>query len=174
VRACVGALALALAAVPLAGAAPRNVNWPNYGGQADEAGFADVAQIDRSNVTRLGLAWSLDLPGEQTLEATPLAIDGVLYFTGSFADVYAVSVETGKLLWKHEVRVWEHNPDKMHYIFPLNRGVAYAEGRVFVGATDGRLIALDAGTGANFGASRRSSATTAAPLPARRACSMAR
>jgi quinohemoprotein ethanol dehydrogenase len=137
-------LALAVAAAPLSA---QNVDWPNYGGQADEAGYADIAQIDRSNVARLGLAWSLDLPGEQSLEATPLAIGGVLYFTGSFADVYAVSVATGKLLWKHEVRVWERNPAKMNYIFPLNRGVAYADGRVFVGATDGRLIALDAKTG---------------------------
>jgi quinohemoprotein ethanol dehydrogenase len=140
-------LALALAASPLTAAAPADVDWPSYGGQADEAGYAALAQIDRSNVGWLGLAWSLDLPGEQSLEATPLAIDGVLYFTGSFADVYAASVETGKLLWKHEIEVWKHNPDKMHYIFPLNRGVAYAAGRVFVGATDGRLIALDAKTG---------------------------
>ncbi|MDR2858545.1 MAG: PQQ-dependent dehydrogenase, methanol/ethanol family [Novosphingobium sp.] len=150
-RALIGALALTLAAVPLAGKAPTpgpaDVDWPGYGGQPDEAGYADLAQIDRGNVARLGLAWSLDLPGEQTLEATPLAIDGVLYFTGSFADVYAVSVETGKLLWKHEARVWQHNPAKMTYIFPLNRGVAYADGRVFVGATDGRLIALDAKNG---------------------------
>jgi len=140
-------LALTLAAAPLTAAPPPNVDWPHYGGQADEAGYAALAQINRTNVARLGLAWSLDLPGEQALEATPLAIDGVLYFTGSFADVYAASVETGKLLWKHEVRVWEHNPAKMNYIFPLNRGVAHADGRVFVGATDGRLIALDAKTG---------------------------
>jgi quinohemoprotein ethanol dehydrogenase len=136
------------AALLLGGQAPpRDVDWPHYGGQYDEAGYAALAQIDRGNVSRLGLAWSLDLPGEQSLEATPLAINGVLYFTGSFADVYAVSAQTGKLLWKHEVRVWEHNPQKMHYIFPLNRGVAFADGRVFVGATDGRLIALDAASG---------------------------
>jgi quinohemoprotein ethanol dehydrogenase len=140
-------LALTVAAVLLAAASPTDVDWPHYGGQVDEAGYAALAQIDRTNVSRLGLAWSLDLPGEQALEATPLAIDGVLYFTGSFADVYAVSVETGKLLWKHEVRVWEHNPAKMNYIFPLNRGVAHADGRIFVGATDGRLIALEAKTG---------------------------
>jgi quinohemoprotein ethanol dehydrogenase len=140
-------LTLTLAAILLAAASPPDFDWPHYGGQTDEAGHAPLAQIDRSNVSRLGLAWSLDLPGEQALEATPLAIDGVLYFTGSFADVYAVSVETGRLLWKHEVRVWEHNPAKMNYIFPLNRGVAHADGRIFVGATDGRLIALDAKTG---------------------------
>ena len=141
------ALAVLLFAAPAPAAAPANLDWPHYGGQYDEAGHAALGQINRETVKRLGLAWSLDLPGEQALEATPLAVNGVLYFTGSFADVYAVSVATGRLLWKHEVRVWQHNPDKMHYIFPLNRGVAHAGGRIFVGATDGRLIALDAATG---------------------------
>ena len=143
------ALFLAIAA-PTHAAAPPNADWPHYGGQYDEAGYAALNQINRSNIKRLGLAWSLDLPGEQALEATPIAVDGVLYFTGSFADVYAVSIATGRLLWKHEVRAWQHNPDKLHYIFPLNRGVAYASGRVFVGATDGRLIALDAKSGAEL------------------------
>lgn len=148
-------LAAISAAVLLAGCnvltkdadAPERYDWPHYGGQADEAGYAALEQIDKGNVDRLGLAWSLDLPGEQSLEATPLAIDGVLYFTGSFADVYAVSVETGELLWKHEARVWEHNPAKMNYIFPLNRGCAFADGKVFSATTDGRLLALDAKTG---------------------------
>ena len=140
--------ALALIAAPLAAQSSRDVDWPHYGGQLDEAGHADLSQIDRGNVAQLGLAWSLDLPGEQALEATPLAVDGVLYFTGAFSDVYAVSVETGQLLWKHETKVYEHNPAKMNYIFPLNRGVAFADGRVFSGTTDGRLIALDARTGA--------------------------
>ena len=143
--------AVALAALPLwgagAGGKPANVDWPHYGGQFDEAGHAALDQINRGNVGKLGLAWSLDLPDQQSLEATPLAIDGVLYFTGSFSDLFAVSVKTGKLLWKHEARVWEHNAAKMNYIFPLNRGVAYAQGRVFSATTDGRLLALDAKTG---------------------------
>src|SRR5688572_21871355 len=88
---------------------PRRYDWPNHGGQLDEAGFAALDQINRGNVGRLGLAWSLDLPGEQSLEATPLSVGGVLYFTGAFSDIYAVSVETGKLLWKHEAKVYEHN-----------------------------------------------------------------
>ena len=146
-RLLVLAIMAALLSSQPAFAAPQNLDWPHYGGQYDEAGYAALDQINTRNIERLGLAWSLDLPGEQSLEATPLAVDGVLYFTGSMADVYAVSVATGRLLWKHEVRVWEHNPQKMNYIFPLNRGVAFAAGRVFVGATDGRLIALDAKTG---------------------------
>jgi len=152
VRSLVAAAVLALAAVPAVGTsvAPADVDWPHYGGQYDEAGYANLDEINRGNVSRLGLAWSLDLPGEQTLEATPLAVGGVLYFTGAQADVYAVSIATGQLLWKFEPKVYEYNPAKMHYIFPLNRGVAYADGRVFVGATDGRLIALDAKTGSQL------------------------
>ena len=136
-----------LAALSLGAATPPDTDWPHHAGQFDEAGHAALTQITRANVSRLGLAWSLDLPGEQSLEATPLAVGGALYFTGAFSDVYAVSVRTGKLLWKHEARVWEHNPAKMNHIFPLNRGCAHADGRIFSGTTDGRLIALDAKTG---------------------------
>jgi quinohemoprotein ethanol dehydrogenase len=126
---------------------PARYDWPSHGGQDDEAGYAALEQIDKGNVDKLGLAWSLDLPGEQSLEATPLAVDGVLYFTGSFSDVYAVSVESGKLLWKHEAKVYDNNRAKMNFIFPLNRGSAYADGKVFSATTDGRLLALDAASG---------------------------
>jgi quinohemoprotein ethanol dehydrogenase len=81
------------------------------------------------------------------LEATPLAIDGVLYFTGSDGTVYAVEGMTGKVLWKYAPETWKFNPDKMHYGFGANRGVAYADGRIFSAARDGRLLALDAKTG---------------------------
>jgi len=145
-RAAVLAAVLSLA---LAGCdrALERYDWPHYGGQYDEAGYAALGTIDTANVDRLGLAWSLDLPGQQSLEATPLEVDGVLYFTGTYSDVFAVSVDTGKLLWKHEAKVYEHNPRKMNFIFPLNRGCAYADGRVFSATTDGRLLALDAKTG---------------------------
>ena len=64
------AAALLALSLLLGGAAkplPQRHDWPSYGGQVDEAGYADLAAIDRSNVDRLGLAWSLDLPGEQSL-----------------------------------------------------------------------------------------------------------
>jgi quinohemoprotein ethanol dehydrogenase len=122
-------------------------DWPNHAGDADETGFSRLDQIKTSNVARLGLEWSLELPGEVTLEATPLAVNGVLYFTGSYAAVYAVDAVTGKLLWKFDPQTWAHNPDKMHFSFGANRGVAYANGRVFSAALDGRLFAFDAKTG---------------------------
>jgi quinohemoprotein ethanol dehydrogenase len=90
---------------------------------------------------------TLDLPGEVTLEATPLAVDGTLYFSGSYAAVYAVDGATGKQLWRYDPETWKHHPEAMHFSFGANRGVAYENGKVFVSAMDGRLIALDAKTG---------------------------
>ena len=138
---------LACASLELGGEGGVDVDWPNPGGRADESGFSDLARISVGNVDRLGLAWSLDLEGESTLEATPLAVDGRLYFSGSRASVYAVDGVSGELLWKYDPETWRHAPNKLRWSLPVNRGVAYADGRVFVGAIDGRLIALDAADG---------------------------
>lgn len=121
--------------------------WPAVGGSADEASYSRLDQINLRNAGELGLAWALELPDEVTLEATPLAVDGMLYFTGSYATVYGVDAATGDLQWKYDPQTWKHNPDKMHFSFGANRGLAYENGKVFVAALDGRLIALDAQTG---------------------------
>jgi quinohemoprotein ethanol dehydrogenase len=126
---------------------PASVDWPNHGGPVDESGYAGLDQIDRANVGRLGLAWSLDLPGEVTLEATPIEVGGVLYFSGSYAAVYAVDAVTGRLIWKYDPHLWKRNSPKLRMMFPANRGVAYADGRIFVCALDGHLTAIDARTG---------------------------
>ena len=129
-------------------AAPNGVvNWPGHGGSSDETAYSPLQQVNGANVGRLGLAWYLDLPGERMLEATPLAVNGVLYFTGSYATVYATDAVSGKLLWTYDPQIWKHGPQKLRYALPCNRGVAYEDGRVFVGTIDGRLIALDAKTG---------------------------
>ncbi len=122
-------------------------DWSTVGGGADEAAYSRLTEIDAASIGKLGLAWSLDLPGEVTLEATPLAVGGVLYFTGSYAAVYAVDGASGRLLWKYDPQTWKHDPDKMHFSFGANRGAAYENGKVFAVALDGRLFALDAKTG---------------------------
>ncbi len=122
-------------------------DWAAVGGAADEAGYSRLSEINSASVGKLGLAWSLDLPGEVTLEATPLAVGGTLYFTGSYAKVYAVDGASGKLLWTFDPETWKRDPAKMHFSFGANRGAAYENGKIFAAALDGRLYALDAKTG---------------------------
>jgi quinohemoprotein ethanol dehydrogenase len=122
-------------------------DWPAHNGAADESAYSRLRQVDRSTLERLKLSWYLDLPDERMLEATPVAIHGVLYFTGSYSKTYAVDALNGKLLWSFDPEVWRHNPNKFKVTLPVNRGVGYADGRVFVSTLDGRLIALEAQTG---------------------------
>jgi quinohemoprotein ethanol dehydrogenase len=139
---------IAASATSGARAAPAAAaNWLGHNGSADESAYSRLDAINTGNARKLGLAWSLDLPGESSLEATPLAVDGVLYFTGSYAAVYAVDAVTGKLLWKFDPETWKHAPEKLPLSLPVNHGAAYADGRVFSASLDGRLNALDARTG---------------------------
>ena len=145
--ACVLGAALAplsLMAAPHVGA---DADWISHNATVNESAYSELAQVKAGNVAHLGLTWSLDLPGEATLEATPLAIHGTLYFTGSWGVVYAVNARNGRLLWTYDPKTWQHNPMKLHYTFACNRGVAYAAGRIYSAAVDGRLFALDARSG---------------------------
>lgn len=138
-----------IATVAVVGQVPAGqvANWNDHNGRPDEQAYSPLDQISTVNVQRLGLEWFLELPDEHMLEATPLAVDGVLFFTGGRSKVYAVDAVTGKLLWTHDPEVWKHDPQKMQLTLPVNRGAAYADGRLFVGTVDGRLIALEARTG---------------------------
>ena len=122
-------------------------DWLSHGADADETNFSQLDEINVANVSRLTLDWWLELPGEVSLEATPLAVNGKLYFTGSYGTVYAVDGGSGKLLWNYDPEAWKHNPAKMRLSFAVNRGVAYADGRIFSATLDGRLLALEAATG---------------------------
>ena len=124
-----------------------SANWAMHGGAADEAGYSRLDRVNTATIDKLGLAWSLNLADERVLEATPLAVNGVLYFTGGYGNTYAVDGGSGKILWTYDPGTPEHNPEKLRYVLPVNRGAAYADGRIFVGTLDGRLIALDAKTG---------------------------
>ena len=140
----IGAAASAAAANAPIGA---GAEWHNVNADSDETGYSRLDQINAANAGRLGLAWYLDLPGEASLQASPIEVDQRLYFTGSYASVYAVDAVSGKLVWKFDPKTWEHNPAKMNFGFGANRGAAYANGKIFSAALDGRLFALDAKTG---------------------------
>ncbi len=140
--------AMANGAADPSGLGGASANWPDTGGAPDESGYSRLDQINSATAARLGLAWSLDLPEEKgVLEATPIAVDGMLYFTGSHGAVYAVDALSGALRWRHDPEVWKVNPAKLRNVLGVNRGAAYAGGRIFSATLDGRLIALDAKSG---------------------------
>jgi len=122
-------------------------NWLTHGRTYGEQRFSPLAAINPRTVKDLGLAWSYDLQMNRGAEATPLVVDGGMYVTSAWSSVHAIDARTGRALWVHDPKVSrEVGPKACCDV--INRGVAVYGGRVFVGAIDGRLIALDAKTGA--------------------------
>jgi quinohemoprotein ethanol dehydrogenase len=122
-------------------------NWLSYGRTYSEQRYSPLDAINTGNVTQLKLDWALELPDDRTLLATPIVVDGVMYFSGSFSVVRAVDAASGKLLWTYDPKTLERAGDRQRIFWDSNRGVAYWKGRVFVATGDGRLIAVDARTG---------------------------
>jgi PQQ-dependent dehydrogenase (methanol/ethanol family) len=122
-------------------------NWLAYGRTYAEQRFSELAQINDGNIGQLGLAWSVELDTKRGQEATPIVVDGVMYTSTAWSKVLALEAATGKVLWQFD----PHNEGSKgaHACCDVvNRGVAVWKGRVYVGTIDGRLIALDAKTGA--------------------------
>jgi len=133
-------------AAPGTGADTGNVDWPLHGNDVGEQRFSPLQQVNRDTVGELGLAWSFDLYTRRGVESTPLVVDGVMYVTGSWSMVYALDAATGALKWFYDPQV-DRSFLAKGCCDAVNRGVAYADGRVIVGTYDGRLIAVDAGDG---------------------------
>jgi len=130
----------------LQAAAQEPANWMTHGGTYQEQRFSRLDQIDQYNVGELGLDWTHRLDIDRGVEATPIVVDGVMYTTSAFSIVYAFDAKTGELLWKYDPKVAKVAA-RDGCCGPVNRGVAVWQGKVFVGAFDGRLIALDAQSG---------------------------
>jgi PQQ-dependent dehydrogenase (methanol/ethanol family) len=128
-------------------AAAPDVGWLDHGRTDDEQRYSPLADIQDENVDQLGLAWSFDLETTHGVEATPLVLGDAMYVTGPWSVVYALDARSGKLRWQYDPRVPRSHALKA-CCGVVNRGVAAEAGRIFVGTLDGRLVALDAQTGA--------------------------
>lgn len=93
------------------------------------------------------MAWYSDLPHDRTLYGTPLVVDGIMYYEGSYNVLRAVNAVTGEQLWEYDPRVIEHAGDRLRIMWDASRGIAFYEGRVYLATGDGRLIAVEAATG---------------------------
>jgi len=163
--------------------------WPNYGNDAGGTRYSPLTQIDRENVARLRIAWTyrtgetVGVPGpwgHYAFEATPLMVDGTLFFSTPYNRVIALDGETGKERW-----AWDANVDRSHRVaLATSRGVSTwldvearadrtCRRRIFVGTIDARLVALDAATGApcaDFGRSGQVDLTEGIAIIDQRCC----
>lgn len=136
---------LLIIALPTA-AYGQNRDWPLHGQDFGEKRFSELQSINRENVDQLGLAWNFEFDTNRGQEATPLVIDGILYTSSAWSKVFALDAVTGELLWNYDP-VADGGVAAWGCCDVVNRGVAYADGQIFLGVIDGRLEALDAETG---------------------------
>ena len=121
-------------------------SWLSYGRTYDEQRYSPLDQINKETIDQVGLAWFADMTTSRGQEATPIVVDGALYISTSWSNVWAFNVRTGELLWEFDPGV-DRAYGRKACCDVVNRGVAVWEGKIFIGALDGRLIALDSKTG---------------------------
>jgi alcohol dehydrogenase (cytochrome c) len=134
----------------LASLAAAQSEWPKSGGDLANRNYSPLSQIDRRNVANLKGVWRVHLDGSGSQgrhsgEAQPVVRDGIVYIVTGADDVFAVSVKTGKVVWKYTSGIG----DEITTLCCgwVSRGVALGDGKVFLGRVDGRLLALDQQSG---------------------------
>jgi len=138
------AFAAALGAATLASAQ----SWPSYGGDLGNQRYSQGNQVTPANVGKLSVKWALQLGSNRSQESSPILVGDTLYVTSSFGpkNVFAVNAKTGEVRWK-----WSPEMPKgveQYACCDVNsRGVAYNDGKIFVGRLDAKVTALDAKTG---------------------------
>ena len=79
---------------------PAADSWPTYNGDYSGRRFSPLTKINVANVKNLSVAWIYDLTGGGGLKATPVQVDGVLYFATP-DHAYAVEARTGREIWHY-------------------------------------------------------------------------
>jgi PQQ-dependent dehydrogenase (methanol/ethanol family) len=152
------ALSLAMLSTVLSIAAVAAAEWPYYGGTQWGERHATLSNINRGNVAQLVPRRVLQL-GQvpYALSASPLVVDGVLYVSASDGVLQAFDLRTGMRKWSfvHKIEKMAKDVDAAA-IYGVagppccsnqNRGVAYADGTVFMATLDAKMLAIDAETG---------------------------
>jgi len=121
-------------------------NWLMVGGGRGEQHFSQLSDINENNVDELKPAWVADYDTMRGQEGEPIVVDGIMYISTAWSKIYAFDAATGKQLWYYDPKVPGASAVR-GCCDVVNRGVAYDNGRIFIGTFDGRLAAVDAKTG---------------------------
>jgi len=143
-----GIAGAALAATASSALAAAGDQWPHYGGDQWNTRHSSLTQINAGNAKNLKVVWMHSLGSLESQESTPLVVGDTMYVSTSTGPkyVFALDAKTGKTKWKYEAEL----PNDYFATVCCgldSRGVAYANGKIFVGRLDAKLAALDANTG---------------------------
>ena len=119
-------------------------NFLHTNGNYSQTRYHPAAQINLENVGDLRPAWIFQTEIVDTMETSPIVVNGVMYVTTSFNHVYALNAETGEQLWHHKHKM---GPITTYCCGPNNRGVAVYGDMVYFGTLDSKLVALNAADG---------------------------
>jgi len=122
-------------------------NWLMYHGSYKGWHYSALDQINKNNVKNLKVAW-IHSPstGKRGIQSFPLVADGILYYTSTTGQIWALDASSGAFIWSYKAKIDEERAAST-FFNPYNRGVAIGYGKVYMGTVDGRLIALDQKTG---------------------------
>jgi alcohol dehydrogenase (cytochrome c) len=128
----------------LSGAAKDSSNFLHTNGNYEQTRFYPNDQINRNNVAHLHPAWIFTTEVKESLETSPIIVNGVMYATTSFSHVYAIDAKTGQQIWHFKPKL---GAVTTFCCGPNNRGVAVYDDKVYVATLDSKLYALDAKSG---------------------------
>jgi alcohol dehydrogenase (cytochrome c) len=125
-------------------AAGDSKNFLATNGNYAQTRFHPADQIATANIKKLKVAWIFQTDIRESMETSPIIVNGVMYVTTSFDHLYALNAHTGEQLWhyKHEM-----GPITVYCCGPNNRGAAVYGDKVYLATLDAKLDAIDAKTG---------------------------
>ncbi len=118
-------------------------NWLTYWGDLRGTHYSGLKQITPANAPTLKSTWTHQLGGN-TVETTPLVVDGLMFVTGPLNNAAALDARTGRPIWKYTRRLPQI---ASHCTVMTNRGMAVLGDRLYMATLDTRLVALDAKSG---------------------------
>lgn len=119
-------------------------NFLHTNGNYEQTRYYPSKQINTENVKNLRPEWIFQTEIVESLETTPIVVNGIMYVTTSFNHIYALDARTGEQIWhfKHKM-----GPITTYCCGPNNRGVAIFDDMLFMGTLDAKMLGLDSKTG---------------------------
>ena len=127
----------------LLNAAAEPQNWLTYWGDLRGTHYSGLKQITPLNAPQLKSTWTYQLGGN-TVETTPLVVDGIMFVTGPLNNAAALDARTGRRLWQYTRQLPKV---ASHCTVMTNRGFALLGDRLYMATLDTRLVSLDAKSG---------------------------